>query len=464
MDAWTPRRSGGAAVTAGWSPRALAAEVLLEVEADDAYANLLLPKRLTRSGLDARDAGFATELVYGTLRNRGWYDAVLAFCTPRPVAELDPPVRVALRLGAHQLLSMRVPAHAAIAETVDAARMIGVTRAAGLVNAALRRVSERSVESWDRALAAASSPEAFEATRLSHPVWIARALGAALRADGRSAELHALMEADNVAPTVSLVALPGLASRDDYAVDDFPRAEYSPIGMSAPSGDPAAVMKPGKVRVQDQGSQLAALALTRARPIHDGERWLDACAGPGGKAAVMLAEGAGRVQFDWNELASHRAGLVRQAIEGIPFAQTGYEGDARELMADNPEGWDRILLDAPCTGLGALRRRPEARWRKSPADLSVLTALQAKLLDGAVSAVKPGGVIAYVTCSPHLAETQRQVEGALRRNPGLSLLDTRAVMESIAPGIPLGEQTAGVQLWPHIHHSDAMFVSLLTRN
>lgn len=446
----------------GTSPRVIAAEVLLHVETDDAYANLLLPKRLARARMPHRDAGFATELVYGTLRNRGWYDAVLAQCTPRPVAELDPPVRVALRMGVHQLLSMRVPAHAAIAETVDAAREIGVTRAAGLVNAALRRVSERSVESWDRALAATQSSEAFEATRYSHPVWIARALGSALAADGRPDDIRALMEADNEAPLVSLAALPGLASRDDFPADEFPRAEYSPIGMYAPAGDPASVTEPGRVRVQDQGSQLAALALTRARPIRAGERWLDACAGPGGKAAVLLAEGADDVQFDWNELAPHRAGLVRQAIDGIPYPSTANQADARDLMADHPCTWDRILLDAPCTGLGALRRRPEARWRKSPADLSELTALQAQLIDGAVGALVPGGVLAYVTCSPHLAETQRQIQSALRRHPQLALLDTRAVVESIAPGIPLGTQETGVQLWPHIHHADAMFISLLT--
>lgn len=409
-----------------------------------------------------RDSGLATELVYGTLRNRGWYDAVLAMCTPRPVAELDPPVRVALRMGTHQLLSMRVPAHAAIAETVDAARAIGVSRAAGLVNAALRRVSERSVESWDRALAQTMSADAFEATRFSHPIWIARAMASALASDGRPDELRALMNADNDAPTVSLAALPGLASRDEFDADTFPRAEYSPIGMYAPSGDPAAVTEQGRIRVQDQGSQIAALAMTRARPIQEGERWFDACAGPGGKAAVLLAEGGGRVEFDWNELAPHRAGLVRQALEGIPFAWGSWEGDALDVMADHPATWDRILLDAPCTGLGALRRRPEARWRKSPADLAQLTALQARLLDAAAVSVKPGGVIAYVTCSPHLAETQRQVQGALRRNPRLAQLDTRAVVESIAPGIPLGDQTAGVQLWPHAHHSDAMFISLLT--
>lgn len=444
------------------SARSLAAEVLLQVETRDAYANLLLPRRIGRSGLSGRDAALATELVYGTLRNQGWYDAVLGECTPRPLADLDANVRVCLRLGAHQLLGMRVRAHAAIAETVDAARQVGVTRAAGLVNAALRRVSERGLAQWESRLSAAHSPEAYLALRRSHPQWIARAFEASLAADGRDGDLRDLLDADNASPRVTLVALPGRASRDQGEYAALDRTEYSPIGLYAAGGDPLRTAESGRVRVQDQGSQIAALALTRARPVRRGERWLDVCAGPGGKTAVLVAEGADDVTVDWNEIAPHRAGLVRQALEGLPFASVGHEEDGRELMRSRPAGWDRILVDAPCTGLGALRRRPEARWRKTPADLATLTGLQAELVDAAVSALKPGGILAYVTCSPHLAETQRQIDGALRRNRGLSCLATGEIVAGIAPGIPLGAQPRGVQLWPHLHHSDAMFISLLT--
>jgi len=153
---------------------------------------------------------------------------------------------------------------------------------------------------------------------------------------------------------------------------------------------------------------------------------------------------------------------VRDTLRGILLPHHGTQLDARALMSEHPGHWDRILVDAPCSGLGAIRRRPESRWRKSPADLPGLTALQAELIDAALTGLAPGGVLAYVTCSPHLAETQRQVESALRRHPGVRLLDTAAVISAISPGIPLGSQRAGVQLWPHIHHSDAMFISLMT--
>ncbi len=439
--------------------RAVAADVICRVETTDAYANLLLPKRLSREHLTPRDAAFVTELVYGTLRNQGWYDTILARCASRPVAALDPQVRALLRMGAHQVLDMRVPVHAAIGETVATAKQTSAAKASGFINAVLRRVSERTPEQWESVIRQDMSAEAFQAVRHSHPVWIARALGAALAADGRADELDALLTVDSLAPRVSLVRLPGVA--ETTIPQGYEPTEYSPLGMYAPPGDPSALSLVG-VRVQDQGSQLAALALSRALPVEPGQKWLDACAGPGGKAAVLLAEGAGRVQFDWNEVAPHRAALVRDTLRGILLPHHGTQLDARALMSEHPGHWDRILVDAPCSGLGAIRRRPESRWRKSPADLPGLTALQAELIDAALTGLAPGGVLAYVTCSPHLAETQRQVESALRRHPGVRLLDTAAVISAISPGIPLGSQRAGVQLWPHIHHSDAMFISLMT--
>ena len=217
--------------------------------------------------------------------------------------------------------------------------------------------------------------------------------------------------------------------------------------------------------VQDEGSQLAALLLSRHRAAEPGERWLDMCAGPGGKAALLGAEAA-RVgaHLVANELVPARAGLVRQALEAVPGDVEVLEGDATRFGTERPGGFDRILLDAPCTGLGALRRRPEARWRKQPSDVGQLTALQSRLFASALDALAPGGVLAYVTCSPHTAETRGVVETGLRgREADLTLLDATAGVERIA-GRPVDLASAPfVQLWPHRHGTDAMFVALIER-
>jgi len=221
--------------------------------------------------------------------------------------------------------------------------------------------------------------------------------------------------------------------------------------------------------VQDEGSQLAALALTRVLPVQEGERWLDLCAGPGGKTAVLAAEAlAAGARVEANEVSPSRAGLVRQALAGVPLDVPVSEEDGRVRAAAAPEQYDRILVDAPCTGLGALRRRPEARWRKSPADIPVLTDLQRELLLAAVTALKPGGVVAYVTCSPHLAETAGVV-AEVKRELGGSIedLDARRVVTALSssdPGlVPQADGSGRAQLWPHRHNTDAMSISLLRR-
>ncbi|MBN9606953.1 MAG: 16S rRNA methyltransferase, partial [Actinomycetales bacterium] len=189
----------------------------------------------------------------------------------------------------------------------------------------------------------------------------------------------------------------------------------------------------------------------------------------------LAAEAArGGAELLANELVPARAGLVRRALAPLGAAGLGSGPAARVVEGDGsrygrgdgdeaPARYDRILLDAPCTGLGALRRRPEARWRKGPGDVPELAALQARLLDAAVASLAPGGLLAYVTCSPHPAETTAQVDAALARHPGLHLLDTPAVLDAIATA-PLGLGGASwAQLWPHRHGTDAMFVQLLTR-
>lgn len=446
------------------SPRRVALDVISAVRDSDAYANLLLPGRIARARLSPADAGLATELTYGTLRMQGYYDRVIARAAGRPVDRIDPPILDVLRLGAHQLLSTRIPSHAAVNESVALARAVGSRSATGFTNGVLREIGRHTPEEWrERVLADAKSEDERLAAVTSHPAWVVRAFRRSLEAEGRGAELEALLEADNVAPRVNLVALPGLAEAPDGARPD----RFSPVGFTGEGGDPLGLVESsgGRLRVQDEGSQLAALALTRARPVEAGERWLDLCAGPGGKAALLAAEAlAGGAELVANELVPARAELVRKALAAVPLDVPVWEEDGTVVGDEHPSAFDRILLDAPCTGLGALRRRPEARWRKQAKDVAELSALQARLLDSAVAALKPGGLLAYVTCSPHVAETRSIVAAALDRHPALDAVGTADVVQGLAEErLDLAGDGETVQLWPHRHLTDAMFIALLAK-
>ncbi|SIN74172.1 RsmB/NOP family class I SAM-dependent RNA methyltransferase [Agromyces cerinus] len=448
--------------------RIVAVEVLEAVRADEAYANLLLPTRIRRAGLDRADAAFATELTYGTLRMQGFYDRVIELAANRPASAIDPAVLDVLRLGAHQLLATRVATHAAVNEQVELARRVA-PKAAGFANAVLRTISRTSPEEWRELVAeGASSEDARLGAVTSHPEWIVRALRTALDHEGRADEIEQLLDADNASPRVNLAVLPGL-DVDTADIEGLEPDPFSPIGAVAADPIAAAERSGGRIRVQDEGSQLAALALTRARPVESGEHWLDLCAGPGGKTAVLAAEAlAGGAVLAANETVPARAELVRNAIVGVPLDVEVHVGDGRELDLEAlgaPGGFDRILLDAPCTGLGALRRRPEARWRKAPADVAELTKLQGQLFDSAFAALAPGGILAYVTCSPHTAETHGTLAAALRRaGDAAEQLDTRSVIDGVSRHpLDLAGAPETVQLWPHRHGTDAMFIALVRK-
>lgn len=448
--------------------RSVAYSVLRAVDESDAYANLLLPHEIRRAGLSPADAALATEITYGTLRRRGYYDAVIAAASSRPIDRIDPPVLDALRMSVHQILSTRVASHAAVHEGVELVRAQAGAGPVGFANGVLRTIARADPGEWRaRALAGARSDDERLAIESSHPVWVIRALRRALAAEGRQEELADLLAADNASPSVTMAALPGLATRPATAAP----VEYSPIGFRAPAGDPEPIVagSGGRLRVQDEGSQLAALALSRAEPVRPGERWLDLCAGPGGKTALLAAEAAQHgARLEANEVSSARAGLVRQALAGVPGEVPVSEEDGRTRVDRDPGAYARVLVDAPCTGLGALRRRPEARWRKTPSDLPGLTGLQSELVDAGIRALAPGGILAYVTCSPHGAETRAVLTEAIERSPVETVeLDARAVLRRVAAApIDLPDRTDGglsAQLWPHRHGTDAMFVSLVRR-
>jgi 16S rRNA (cytosine967-C5)-methyltransferase len=450
--------------------------------ADGAYANLELPKAVRRSRLEGRDAAFATELTFGAIRMRGLYDAVIEVAAERPASKIDGAVLDTLRLGVHQLLAMRVPVHAAVDETVGLARRVNGSGAARFVNAVMRRVSERTRDEWLAAVVPDGPPAARLGVEHSHPQWVVKALRAALLGhetstpDTVDADLVRLLEADNTPPRVALAARPGLCAVDELVAAGAQPSGLSRVGAVLPGGDPGGIpaVREGRAAVQDEGSQLVALAVADV-PVDEGvgsRMWLDMCAGPGGKAGLLagLAVEADR-DLVANEVAPHRADLVRQTLTAASAAadERGRRlevriGDGREIGAAEPATFERVLVDAPCTGLGALRRRPEARWRRSPDDLAQLGSLQRDLLSSAVDAVAPGGVVGYATCSPHIAETVFVVRDALKRRDDVELLDAREFLRDAAGAmVPDVGEGPMVQLWPHVHGTDAMFLALLRR-
>jgi 16S rRNA (cytosine967-C5)-methyltransferase len=445
-------------------PRRTAYDVLAAVADREAYANLLLPRLLSERGLTGRDAALATELTYGTLRGLGTYDAVLAACSDRALDELDPPVLQVLRLGAHQLLATRVGAHAAVATSVDLVKAVAGRRVSGYVNAVLRRVATRDLDAWLPLVAPdpATDPDGYLAVRHSYPRWIVGAYRDALGA-AAEAELEPALAAGNDRPHVTLAAFPAGPPRDEIMPETAAPTRWSPYGFTLSAGDPAPLVATGLAAVQDEASQLAALALART-PMDGPDRlWLDMCAGPGGKARLLygLADLAG-ARLVAADIHPHRAMLVRDALARAPRGP-----GATVMVADGrrppwPDGtFDRVLLDVPCSGLGALRRRPEARWRKAESDLPALAELQRTLLRSALAACRAGGVVAYVTCSPVPAETLDVVTAVAGSDPAVEILDAPAVL----PAVPdvRSQSLRFAQLWPHRHGTDAIFMALLRR-
>ena len=442
--------------------RAAAFDVLRAVSERDAYANLALPALLREREITGRDAAFATELTSGTCRTRGLLDAVIGAAAGRSPQAIDPVLLDLLRLGAYQLLRTRVDAHAAVSTTVEQAGIEFDSARAGFVNAVLRTISGRDEQSWVAELApdAARDPIGHAAFAHAHPRWIAQAFADALGA--AATELDAVLASDDERPQVHLAARAGALTAAELAdAVGGTVGRYSPYAVYLAGGDPGrlAPVRDGVALVQDEGSQLVARALTLAPVDGDGGRWLDLCAGPGGKTALLASLGMQQhpgsgFRLIAVEPALRRADLVAENTRGLPVDVLRIDGRHTDLEPT----FDRVLVDAPCTGLGALRRRPEARWRRQPADVPTLTKLQRELLGAAIALTRPGGVVLYATCSPHLAETVGVVADALRRHP-VSALDTRPMF---APVDDLGDGPY-VQLWPHRHGTDAMFAAALRR-
>ena len=422
--------------------RQLAFEALIEVEESGAYSNLLLPKLLSKSDLPKVDRAFAAELVYGSLRLKARHDLYISKASTRSLEDIDTKVLIALRLGVHQLKEMRVPSHAAINETVELAKRVAGKSTGGFVNALLRKIDDFSMED----LVLPSDMQARLAAEYSHPEWIVSSYFDSLK---NQVEVERLLRANNLPARPTLIAWPGRSTQNELVEAGANVIEGSVVAASY-DGDPGDIdaIRERRAGVQDLGSQIVVEKFLRT--YQPGLRWLDLCAGPGGKAAYLssyinLHEG----EFIANEISSERAKLVTQVVEKSEVINH----DGRNLPSEIGS-FDRILIDAPCTGIGALRRRPEVRWRRTLQDLKNLTTLQSELMDAAALHLKSEGVLAYVTCSSHQAETKFQIRSFLKRNAEF----TRVPIEDSR-----SDEDGELQLWPHRDNCDAMFLSMLQK-
>lgn len=450
-----PRRSGDAEHDRpNVNPRRVAFDAIHAVTADNAYANLVLPRMLAETDNTGRDAGLATELTYGTLRSLGTLEAILTAASGRDMRELQQDLVDALCLGAYQLLYMRIPAHAAVATTVSLVKAAVTPRVSGLANAVLRKVAAKDLDEWTAELATGDRLGDLS-LRHAHPQWITAEFEAVLGPE----ELAPALAADNVAPPVHLCAKPGRITKGDLSRETRGgvHGQWSPYAVYLPSGDPGRIkaVATGLAHVQDEGSQLVAAALAEA-PLEGTDRtWVDLCAGPGGKTALLGAIAAQRgAALDAVEIQGHRAELVAKAARGLPV--TVHTADGRVFGEDGSA--DRVLVDAPCSGLGALRRRPEARWRKQRSDIDGLVPLQRELLAAGLRLAREGGIVAYATCSPVIAETEEVVAAVLKAG-GAELVRPQWLDDRV----PDSSRGDFAQLWPHRHGTDAMFLALLRK-
>ena len=431
--------------------RLLAFDLLTEVNRNEGYSNLLLPQALNASNLEERDRSLVTELLYGTIRMQGKHDWVLAQISDRPWSEVDLGIVDICRLGVHQIHEMRIPDHAAVAATVEVARKrIGESKAS-FVNALLRSVTRKSMEDWFSPLESITDPVERLAIQYSHPEWIVSAYYDLLKS---WEEVEAALKINNEAATPTLVSWPGNSTQRDLIDVGGEPTQFSPYGAHW-KGNPGALdlIKSRKIGVQDEGSQLVAEVFAKAA---QGTSWLDMCAGPGGKAALLSSIARTRgITFTANEISAARAELVSQVVHGDRVLVS----DGRTI-GSLTEKFDAILIDAPCTGLGALRRRPEVRWRRTLQDLRALTQLQRELVESAIQALEPGGVLGYATCSPHLAETSIQIADIKKHHPDLQLIP---IDEYLPANLDGATRDGAMSLWTHKHGTDAMYLALFRK-
>ncbi|MFW5967039.1 MAG: 16S rRNA (cytosine(967)-C(5))-methyltransferase RsmB [Persicimonas sp.] len=436
-------------------PRKLAQQILEKIEREDAYSHIALDAAMSRSDLDARDRGLATEIVYGTLTWQRAIDSILDEHVRRDLDSLDVPVLVALRAAVYQMVFLdRIPAHAAVDEAVEIVKGGPSRAAAGLVNAVLRSLVRADDPKWWRDADREKKPVRYLGERYSLPNWIANRLVQYHGVD-RAEEM---CEAFNRRPPLYLRATgdedPGDLPDGVTSVEGVPGAlRADSLGDAVRDG-----LEEGRWVVQDLGSQLVTLYTGPGR----GDAVLDACAGLGGKTLHLarLVGDAGRV-VAVDPVAS-KIELLTEGAERLGLAERieAHVARLQDYARDADERFDVVLVDAPCSGLGVLRRHPETRWRRREADIPKLVALQRELIDAAAELVRPGGALAYSVCTFTTEEGPRQVDNFLDRHDNWRLADPPEESRGVEWKTYVDE-TGRLALNPLEHDSDAFFAAVL---
>jgi 16S rRNA (cytosine967-C5)-methyltransferase len=438
------------------SAREVARRVVRRVEGEGAYVTLALTGELERSPLSPADRGLATELAYGVLRHKSRLDRALDSKAPKGTSKLSPAARAALRVAAYQLLFLdRVPAHAAVDDAVGAVRKVGGPRLAGFANRVLRRLADEGEPPLpDRGNLVRHLEVAW-----STPRWILDELAAVVGADQLEAATAALARP---APLWAWLARGVEVSAAELLADDGARVEVSErvprafrvAGLGSPDTSPA--FQRGAFAVQDLGAQLVA-HLAAPRP---GMRILDACAGVGGKSVHLADLADDRAHVDAVDLSARKLDLLGDSARRLGLTSIHPRcADLLDRSAPLADAYDLVVLDAPCSGLGVLRRHPEAKWRLAPADVTSLAELQAKLLDALAGRVAPGGALVYSVCTFTAREGGEQIARFLDRTPGF---------RPSAP--PAGVRWDGLfasdgwlRSYPHRDDADGFFAARLER-
>jgi 16S rRNA (cytosine967-C5)-methyltransferase len=442
------------------NPRQAASAVLLRILKEGSYADQLMDRELSSGRLSGPDRGLFAELVFGTLRRQGTLDHVLTGLLTQPLLRLEPQVLILLRLGLYQLMYLdRIPESAAVNESVNLAKQT-LPRASGLINAVLRNyLRHRDSVVFPDPIAA---PAASIAARHSHPTWLVKMWFSQIG----EAETELLAEASSLQPPLTLRANTLLTTRSDllekFVANGITAApcRFSPFGIHVEGrhhipGLPG--FREGLFAVQDEASQLAGILLDP----QPGERVLDTCAAPGGKATHLAQLMDNQGELLAMDVSGSKLPLIQEAAQrlGITNMRTRM-ADLLQSGALPADAFDRVLLDAPCSGLGVIRRNPEAKWRLTTEDITRLAATQRTMLKNAIRMLKPGGVLLYSTCSTTREENEAVVMDFLSLYPHCVLENLNGIFPEYRE---LFTDEGLFRAWPHRHGMDGFFAARIRK-
>jgi len=442
--------------------REIALEILYQIESKGAYSNLELNSILEKYNPPKEERNLTTELVYGVLRRRNTLDWIIEQFSKRPVEKMTGWIRNILRLSVYQLVFLdRIPISAACNEGVNLAKKRGHLGVSKFVNAILRNVARNLADlPWP----SPNNLAQYISIKYSHPLWMVEKWLARLGKDGTIA----LCEANNQSPPLTIRTNSLKITREQLAADLEKKGIKNQVSSLVSEGikllgvsslGKMDAYQKGLFQVQDESSMLAAHLLDP----QPGENILDACSAPGGKTTHLAEKMKNHGKIIANELYEHKIPLIEESCQrlGIDIVETRV-GDARDLASLYSKQMDRVLVDAPCSGLGVLRRKPDARWKKKPEDIEELNKVQLEILESAAQCLKPGGILVYSTCSIEPEENQGILQSFLARNPDFQLSSIREYLPEVLTKREL-DNPSYLQLHPQDYNTDGFFLSRLER-